>query len=163
MSLLASQFDIVSVDNPVALAALAQVLAVPGGMTVNVNGTPVAGSIPPGTIVRMDVDGTALVATTPNISSADPLLVFVTVDGNTDFSGSFVQKLTVLHGGFTMMTDQYNAGAYVSGTPVSFTSGKIKLAATNDQVIGFVGPAGLDSVLGVLQVIMPQGCMFGKK
>jgi hypothetical protein len=38
--------------------------------------------------------------------------------------------------------------------------GKIKLAAATDQIIGAVGPAGLDAVNGVLQVIVPQGGMF---
>lgn len=160
MSILNSKFDIVSVDNPVALAALAQVLTVPGGMTLNSEGTPIAGVIPAGAIVTMDVaDGTAVLATTGDVAAArlNAQMVFVTIDGNKDFSGSFVQKLTVLQGGFTMLTDQYDAGAYAPGKPVSFNAGKIKLAGATDQFIGVVGPAGLDAVNGVLQVIVPQG------
>ena len=61
-----------------------------------------------------------------------------------DYSGAFVQKLTVLHGGFTMITDQYNAGAYTPGLPVTFASGKIVLLDISEiatkQIIGFVGP-----------------------
>jgi uncharacterized protein GlcG (DUF336 family) len=160
MSILNSKFDIVSVDNPVALAALAQVLTVPGGMTLNSEGTPVAGVIPAGAIVRMDTTtGEAVLATTADVvaSRLNAVMTFVTIDGNKDFSGSFVQKLTVLNGGFTMLTDQYDAGAYTPGKLVSFNAGKIKLAAATDQIIGAVGPAGLDAVLGVLQVIVPQG------
>ena len=160
MSILNSKFDIVSVDNPVALAALAQVLTVPGGMTLNSEGTPIAGTIAPGAIVRMDATtGEAVLATTADVVAArlNAVMVFVAIDGNKDFSGSFVQKLTVLHGGFTMLTDQYDAGAYTPGKPVSFNAGKIKLAAATDQFIGVVGPAGLDAVNGVLQVIVPQG------
>jgi len=160
MSILNSKFDLVSVDNPVALAALAQVLTVPGGMTLNSEGTPVAGTINPGAIVRMDTTtGEAVLATTADVVTTrlNAVMVFVAIDGNKDFSGSFVQKLTVLHGGFTMLTDQYDAGAYTPGKLVSFNSGKIKLAASTDQIIGVVGPAGLDSVNGVLQVIVPQG------
>ena len=159
MSLLASKFDIVSVDNPVALAALAQVLAVPGGETFNSQGTPVAGTIPPGAIVTMDTTtGQAVLATTGDVTTRlNVKMVFVTIDGNQDFSGSFVQKITVLQGGFTMLTDQYDAGAYTPGLPVTFNAGKIHLAGATDQFIGVVGPAGLDAVNGVLQVIVPQG------
>jgi hypothetical protein len=160
MSILNSKFDIVSVDNPVALAALAQVLTVPGGMTLNSEGTPVAGVIPAGAIVKMDlVTGEAVLATTGDVvaSRLNAVMTFVTIDGNKDFSGSFVQKLTVLNGGFTMLTDQYDAGAYTPGKLVSFNAGKIKLALATDQIIGVVGPAGLDAVNSVLQVIVPQG------
>ena len=160
MSLLNSKFDITSVDNPVALAALAQVLKVPGGMTLSSEGTPVAGTITAGAIVRMDATtGEALLATTGNVVAdrLNAVLTFVVIDGNKDFSGSFVQKLTVLNGGFTMLTDQYDAGAYTPGKLVSFNAGKIKLAIGSDQIIGVVGPAGLDAVNGVLEVIVPQG------
>jgi hypothetical protein len=159
MSLMNSKFDIVSVDNPVALAALAQVLKVPGGMTLTSEGTPVAGVIPPGAIVTMNGSGEAVLATTTDVVAVrlSRQMVFVTIDGNKDFSGAFVQKLTVLHGGFTMLTDQYDAGAYAPGSLVSFNAGKIKLAGATDQIIGAVGPAGLDAVNGVLEVIVPQG------
>ena len=164
MSLLASKFDIVSVDNPVALAALAQVLAVTGGVTFNAEGTPIAGTIPAGAIVTMDhTTGAAIVAATPDISAANKELTFVVIDGNKDLSGSFVQKLTVLQGGFTMLTDQYDADAFTPGLPVTFgvgAAGKVSLMTNRatQQLLGFVGPAGLDSVNGVLQVIVPQGC-----
>lgn len=158
MSILNSKFDIVSVDNPVALAALAQVLTVPGGMTLNAEGTPVAGVIPAGAIVRMDTDGTAILATTADVTTRlNAKMVFITIDGNKDFTGAFVQKLTVLQGGFTMLTDQYNVTSYTPGMLVTFDTGKIKPAGATDQFIGVVGPAGLDSVNGVLQVIVPQG------
>lgn len=162
MSILSSKFDIVSVDNPLAVAALAQVLAVPGGMTLSSEGTPLPGSIPAGAIVTMDGSGQAVLATTGNVvaSRLNAQMVFVAIDGNKDFSGSFVQKLTVLHGGFTMKTDQYDvaSGALnVPGTLVTFKSGKVHAAGANDQLLGVVGPSGLDAVNSVLEVIVPQG------
>jgi len=162
MSILNSKFDIVSVDNPVALAALAQVLTVPGGMTLNSEGTPVAGSIPAGTIVAMDSSGFAVPAGTLDVvaNRLNAQMVFVTIDGNKDFSGAFVQKLTVLHGGFTMLTDQYDVASGALNQPgwlVTFKAGKVHRATANDQLFGVVGPAGLDAVNGVLQVIVPQG------
>jgi hypothetical protein len=109
----------------------------------------------------MDTDGTAILATTGDVTTRlNAKMVFVTIDGNKDFSGSFVQKLTVLHGGFTMSTDQYDlaSGALnVPGTLVTFKSGKVHAAGATDQFLGVVGPAGLDAVNGVLQVIVPQG------
>jgi hypothetical protein len=168
MSLLNSKFDIVSVDNPMALAALAQVLDVPNGMQLGANGTPTAGTIPPGAVVTMDANGKAILATSGDISVAAQTgkkLVFVTLDGNTDYSGSFVQKLTVLHGGFTMVTDQFDgvASSYTPGLAVSFDSGKVKLLSamgdpTKAQIMGYVGPAGGDAVAGTVQIIVPQGC-----
>lgn len=158
MSLLNSKFDIVSVDNPTSLASLAQVLPVDSPPALGLNGTPQPGTIPPGAIVTMNTTGKAVLAT---VSSA-PQLVFVTVDGNTDFSGAFVQKLTCLHGGVTIKTDQFVAGAYLPGNPVTFDTGKIKLpSAAGQQIIGFVGPGGLNTVDGVLEVILPQGAGVG--
>lgn len=172
MSLLNSKFDIASVDNSVSLASLAQVL-VSGTMSLGGNGTPVAGSFPPGAIVTMTNLGAAQLGTT----TATPQLVFVTVDGDTDYSGSFVRKLTVLHGGVTIKTDQYQATVrdgvtalvYAPGDRVTFANGKITTLANaiaaapagwgvaTPQVIGFVGPNGLDAANGVLEVILPQG------
>ena len=160
MSLLNSLFDVQSVDNPMALASLAMNLPISGGEVMDANGTPVAGSFPPGAVVTINTDGTALLASTPNISSAAPLLTFITVDGNKDFSGSFVGMITCLHGGITIYTDQYVAGSYVPGAAVTFISGQIAplTSASTQQRIGFVGPAGFDSVNNAVQIMLPQGC-----
>lgn len=165
MSLLNSKFDIVSVDNPQALAAIGQVLKVNNPPALGLNGTPTAGVIPPGAIIEMNTSGLAVLADAVDVSAA-PLtakMAFVTLDGNTDLSGAFVQKLTVLHGGFTMLTDQFVAGpAFLPGSQVSYGAGVnagkvIARTAVTQPLLGVVGPAGLDSVNGVLQVIVPQG------
>ena len=161
MSLLNSKFDIVSVDNPLAVAALAQVLEVDNPPAIGVNGTPTPGTIPPGAIVMMNSSGKAVLATSINPLAALPVLPFVTIDGNMDYSGAFVQKLTVFAGGYTMKTDQYTNAAFLPGLPVTFAAGKVVLMVIGDlgikQVFGFVGPGGLDTVEGVLEVIVPQG------
>jgi hypothetical protein len=159
MTLLNSKFDITSVDNPVATAALAQVLPVNNPPALGINGTPQPGSIPPGAIVVMNTSGKAVLATTPDISMAARVLPFIALEGDQDYSGSFVQKLAVVHGGLTCKTDQYNAGSYVPGAPLTFSGGKFSplTAAATQQLIGFVGPAGLDAVNGILEVILPQG------
>jgi hypothetical protein len=182
MSLLASKFDIQSVDNPLAVAALAQVLEVAVGATSGLysggtvatdfsGGTPLTGavSIPPGTIVEIASTGLAAVATstvagTELVAPGVPKLLFVAIDGNTDYSGAFVRKVTVLHGGMTIVTDQYltSVAGYVPGEPVHVVAGKIARADSAGAIVGartfgFVGPLGLNVATGVLQVIVPQG------
>lgn len=161
MSLLNSKFDLVSVDNPVALAALAQVLSVssPPSPTLNANGTPVAGTIFPGAVVKMDSSGKAVLATTPDLSADPKVLPFIAIDGNVDYSGAWTQRLTVLQGGFTMKTDQYDPDPpYVAGDALTFSGGKLtKKVSADQQGYGWVGPEGEDTVNGVLHVIVPQG------
>lgn len=197
MSILNSKFDIQSVDNPLAVAALAQVLEVysVAGASDLYSGTGFEGGTPqtpdadkllPGTVVTMKDTGEAEKATLPLTfvegaagngkeldAAAVPKMPFVTIDGNTDYSGRFVRKITVFHGGFTMVTDQYTtdastaqdgsdpqAASFKPGYPVTVVKGKIVPragASALRQIYGFVGPAGLDAVNGVLQVIVPQG------
>jgi hypothetical protein len=175
MSLLNSKFDFANVDHPVCVASLAQVLK-SGDMTLNANGTPTPGTFQPGDLVTMTSGGVAQLATTTDLTSTDPQMVFVTVDGDVDYSGSFVRKLTVLHGGISIKTDRYRALdgsnaaiAYAPSTPLTFHSGKIVSVANAKasapagyaiaapQIIGYVGPDGLDSANGVLHVMLPQG------
>jgi hypothetical protein len=191
MSLLNSKFDITSVESPLAVAALAQVLEVAVGPASGLytgadvpnnfmGGTPLPGAnlLVPGTIVMMDAAGKAVKAEAPLLfvegaagngkeidAVLDPVMPFVTIDGNTDYSGSFVRKLTVFQGGFTMQTDQLDAtaGTFDIGKPVTFSAGKVvprKGAHAGKQIYGFVGPAGHDTVSQTLQVIVPQGASY---
>lgn len=181
MSLLNSKFDICSVENPLAVAALAQVLAVDYGAAAGLystNGTPqtpASAALPPGTVVVMGADGKAVKGDAPVLfiegaagngkeldGTVDPVLPWVTIDGNTEYSGAFVRKVTVLQGGFTMLTDQFDAtaGTFDIGKPVTFAGGKIvprKGAHALKQIYGFVGPDGHNTVTGVVQVVIPQG------
>lgn len=79
-------------------------------------------------------------ATTPNTSIADEIDVYLVIEGNDDFSGTFVQKVSVLRfgSGFIFTTADYAAGSYAIGTKVSFSAGQIKVKATNEQIIGSV-------------------------
>jgi hypothetical protein len=178
MSLFHSKFDVVSVDNPLALAALAQVLELgnlgpasglySGAGTPNdfSGGTPLQGAVSllPGTVVLIGPDGRALLADAPLLSAYDadhvPVLPWVTLDGNTDYSGKYVRKITVLQGGFTMVTDMIStdtkgdgseAGTFVPGHPVTFLGGKViprSGASALRQIYGFVGPNGFDPAQG---------------
>lgn len=164
MSLLSgnpSLFNVETVDSFADLRGLVTTLAVasPPSPTVNSQGTPVAGTINPGTIVVMNASGLAALATAPDITTTEKVLPFVVFDGNVDFSGAYVQKLTCITGGIVFTTPYFEAGTYTPGLPVTFNAGQIT-AKTNfadkRQIIGWVGPAGVDAATGVLQVIMPQ-------
>lgn len=168
MSILSSKFDIVSVENPIAVAALGIVLpansAVVGSPAFSINGTPAAGLVPPGAIVAMNASGEATLATTAADVVTTRLgkqVVFVAIDGNQDYSGAFTNKLTCLQGGFAMLTDQWTSASpaveFAPGKFVSFTAGKIIAATSTNQWMGVCGPAGYDSAEGVVQVLVPQG------
>ncbi len=101
-------------------------------------------SIPGGHLVVAEADASGVpvvsAGTTPNTSTADLAQVWLVVEGNDDFSGSYVKKVHCckVGSGLTWETDQYAAGTYVVGTPLTFDSGKLKVKGTNDQLIGHV-------------------------
>lgn len=106
-----------------------------------VAGVPV--SLPGGTLVTQELSGTETVvdkATTPDLSSADPIQVWLVMEGNDDYSGEYVEKVQAvrLGSGVIWSTGEYTAGSYTPGTPVSFSAGKIKVKAANEQIVGYV-------------------------
>jgi hypothetical protein len=165
MSILTSKFDIITHDPPeYAKAGLAMVLSVYGAPAVSSSGTPTAGTIPAGSIVVMDSDGLAIPADNDDATTHAPKLMFVTVDGDMDYDGSFVHKLTCIQGGIEILTDQYLSASYTPGDMLtcgqaSATAciGKFRAAASGEQIYGVVGPLGLNATTGVLDVIIPQG------
>lgn len=103
----------------------------------------VAVSLPGGSLVTQELQGTETVvdkATTPDLSAADPIQVWLVMEGNDDYSGEFTGMCmcTLLGSGIAWETGEYEAGAYPPGTAVSFTDGKIKVKAANEQIAGYV-------------------------
>lgn len=94
----------------------------------------------PGTVVTIQPDGSMAAASTPNRSSADALLVWVVISGNTDFDGQFLEKVVCLQSNAEFRLDPANfaSGSYSVGSPLSFVSGQWTLATTNNQIIGQV-------------------------
>jgi hypothetical protein len=165
MSILTSGFDVITHD-PLehSKAGLAMVLSVYGAPAPSSSGTPTAGTIPAGSIVVMDANGLAIPADNDDATTHAPKLMFVTVDGDMDYDGSFVHKITCVQGGIEILTDQYLAASYAPGAMLtcgqaSATAcvGKFRAAASGEQIYGVVGPLGLNSTKGVLDVIIPQG------
>ena len=160
MAILNSKFDIVNVEHVIAPSGLYQVFDAKNPGTINAQGTPQPGSIAPGAIVAYDSTGKADVVSSPDLSAAEPILMWLAVDGDTDFDGRFVRKFMAVNGGVTVKTDQYDVAAYVPGAPLKVNAGKFAPTtgpADKSQRYGHVGPNGLDTVNGVLEVIIPQG------
>jgi|MudIll2142460700_1097286.scaffolds.fasta_scaffold00003_139 hypothetical protein len=100
-------------------------------------------SLPAGAIVTQELQNNQAVmskATTPNVSIADPIQVWLVVEGNDDFSGQYTGMCMCvrLGTGFIWSTKTYTAGTYTPGVPVSFNAGVIKAKAVNEQIIGYV-------------------------
>lgn len=100
-------------------------------------------SLPLGTLITQELQsGNTVVdkATSPDLSSADPIDVWVVVEGNDDYSGEYVEKVMACKCGSGLIweTDQFAAGAYTPGTPVSFNAGQLKVKGANEQIIGHV-------------------------
>jgi len=164
MTRLASKFDVISHDpHPAALASQMVVLEVANAPAPQPSGTPTPGSIHAGTIVVMNANGEAIVADNDDASTDAPCMMFVAIDGDVDYDGAFVHKITCMAGGGELQVENYVAAAYTPGQMLTCgdagtsTEGQWRAAAGGEQIYGVVGPEGLDTVNEVLDVIVPQG------
>lgn len=170
MSLLNSQFDVISRDpHKNALAGLMVVLEVEGAQgpyyTLPAGGTPVPGVIPAGAIVVMNTSGKAVLADNDAALTNAPQMFFITVDGDMDYDGAFVHRLTCIQGGgeFLLDTGNFVAAVYTPGDlltcgdTATTSTGMFRAAASGEQIYGMVGPDGYDSVKGTLSIVIPQG------
>lgn len=175
MTQLNSKFDVVSRDpHPNARAGLMVILDVEGavgpyGPGAPGTGTPVPGNIAAGMIVVMNANGRAEIADNnpaPPGNVAAPEMLYVTVDGDRDFDGAFVHRLTTIHGGMEIVTELFVPGlGYTPGTKLTCGdstgvvnySGYFRPAVAGEQIYGMVGSDGLDTVENTLHVIIPQG------
>ena len=168
MTLLSSQFDVISHDpHPNARAGLMVVLPVAGAASpydsLPASGTPVAGDIPPGMCIAMNSDGEAVPADQDDITP--PAILFITVDGDQDYDGAFVHKITCIQGGgeFRLDTDNFDTDTYAPGdvlTPDDGTTGVAgvwRKAASTEAAYAIVGPEGADTTKGTLDILIPQG------
>ncbi|MAG64359.1 MAG: hypothetical protein CMK74_00565 [Pseudomonadales bacterium] len=79
-------------------------------------------------------------SSTPDTSQADNKDVWLVVEGNDDYSGTYVQKVAALRigSGLVWKTSDYAAGTYAIGTAISWSSGQVKVKGSNEQIIGYV-------------------------
>ena len=120
------------------------------------NGTPQPGTIEPGHVVTLAATGTVGLATSPDLSAALSILMWVVFSGDDDFSGSAAGQMNCVHGGTRFDTQKYSAAAYTPGIPLIVSAGLLtpKVLGDNRQTFGYVGPRG--ELNGVLDVFMPQ-------
>lgn len=107
---------------------------------VNQTSPPAYDSLPMGTVITVNSSGNAAAATTPNRSSANYTPTWVVIEGNDDFSGTFLEKVVCLRANAELKLDpsNLNAGSYTVGTLLTFSAGKWQPATTNNQIIGEV-------------------------
>jgi hypothetical protein len=107
-------------------------------------GSPLAEkSIPQGSIVTQELQSGETVvdlATSANLAAADPVDMYLVVEGNDDYSGEFVGKCNTvrLGTGIIWEADDYAAGSYTPGTPVMATGGQVQVKTGTQQIIGYV-------------------------
>lgn len=97
-------------------------------------------SIVLGMVVKLGTDGAVTPATTVNRSTTEGTSTWVVIEGNSDFSGTFLEKAVCLRSNAVLRLDpsNLNAGSYTIGTKLTFSAGKWQPATTNDQIIGEV-------------------------
>lgn len=127
------------------------------------NGTIVAGTVEPGHIVAISgASGTVDLATSPNLNSANAIMLFVVFSGDDDFSGATAGAVNCVHGGCRFDTEKFNtASSYTPGDALIVSAGIVapKVVGDHRQIVGFVGPRGV--LNGVLDVLMPQSTGSG--
>lgn len=177
MTTLSSKFNFYGHDpHAAAPGSLTTVLPVQGAVGpytgAGGSGTPVAGTIFRGAIVNMDPSSGEAVIADYDITSViyggatkAKTMFFVTPDGDVDFDGAYVHKITCIQGGFELVTDQFTTDpGMVPGAPlrpggtIGGDAGMFVLAdPSTDQVYGYVGKDGINTTTGLLHVIIPQG------
>jgi hypothetical protein len=126
------------------------------------NGTIVAGTIEPGHVVAQASSGAVQLATSPDLSSANAIMMFVVFSGDDDFSGASSGTVNCFHGGARFDTEKFDsAQSYTPGAALIVSAGVLtpKVVGDHAQILGFVGPRGV--LNGVLDVFMPQSTGSG--
>lgn len=101
-------------------------------------GTPV--ELPSGTVIYKRTDGTVDKADTPNRTTTNGVAVWVVVEGNDDYSGSFLNKVVAIRANamIKLDPDNFTAASLPAGTKMTMQSGIFAAAVANDQIIAEV-------------------------
>jgi hypothetical protein len=101
-------------------------------------GVPV--DLPAGSIIYKRSDGTVDLADTPDRTSVNGIATWVVVEGNDDYSGSFLNKVVAVRANAVFKLDPANftAAALPAGAKLTMQSGIWTLAVATNQIIGEV-------------------------
>lgn len=98
-------------------------------------------TLPSGSVVTPQLDGTVNLATTPDRSAVAGVPVWVVVEGNDDFSAAYVGKVNTIRENAELRLDPANfvaGGAYTPGKRLTFRAGQFDIAVDKDQIIAEV-------------------------
>jgi hypothetical protein len=97
-------------------------------------------TLPAGSVVSVQTDGSVALATTPNRSAANSVATWVVVTDSTDFDATFVGSVTCLrmNAEFKLDPSNFEATTYTVGEKLTFSAGVWQPATTNNQIIGEV-------------------------
>lgn len=114
--------------------------AIDDAFLIHQTSPPAYDSLPLGTVVAVQSDGTVAAATTPNRTSANAVATWVVVEGNDDYSAQFVNKVVALRSNAEFKLDpaNFNAGSFTPGTKLTFSAGLWQVAIATNQIIGEV-------------------------
>jgi hypothetical protein len=132
------------------------------GMT-DAFGVVAPGTIKPGTIVELDVDGTWKAGSSPAVSggsAALPKALHFVHEGDMDLTARMVGKLVALRGLARFQTSSINGTSFTVGAPLIANAGNFEIKVLGDakQIVGWVGPDGYRN--GMLDVIF-EACCWG--
>lgn len=93
-----------------------------------------------GMVVFVNTTGAVQAATTPNRTTTNSVAVWVVIEGNSDYSGTFLQKAVCLRSNCVLRLDpaNLNAGTYTPGVKLTFSAGKWQPAVATNQIIAEV-------------------------
>lgn len=116
------------------------------------------GTIRPGQGIQMTSGGTWELGTSPLVNAALPKPLFFVHEGDKDFSGRYLGRLTALRGLARFKTSAYSGSSFAPGDALYLSSGNftLKVQGDNRQIVGWVGPDGLRNSL--LDVIFEAAC-----
>lgn len=111
------------------------------------------GTIRPGQGIQLTTGGQWELGTSPTVNSALPKALFFVHEGDKDFTGRYMGKLTALRGLARFKTSAISGSTFSPGDALYMSSGNfvLKVQGDNRQLVGWVGPEGLRN--GLLDVM----------
>lgn len=88
------------------------------------------------------------------LAAGDDKAVFLVIEGNKEadsYSGHYLNKVVAITGDYEVITENFAAGAYAPGLPVTVLGGKWALIAAGEPTVGHV--VAYDATAGTLTVL----------
>lgn len=89
------------------------------------------------------------------LASGDDKAVFLVIEGNKEsdsYSGHYLNKVVAITGDYEVITENFAAGSYAPGLPVTVIGGQFALIASGEPSVGHV--SAYDATAGTLTVVV---------